>query len=97
MGRLWPCLDWRDAPLALEADSVPGISLTRSGLTVADEQAVFRDNFHSYDVLRKVIVLHDNHACTLTFVSWEAAREEFPRLPDLYATVIDSFSFLPGE
>jgi len=84
------------APLAREADSVPGISLTRSGLTVADEQAVLLDNFHSGDVLRKVNVLNDNHVYTLTFVPWEAAREEFPRLRDLYATVIDSFSFLPG-
>ena len=97
MRRLWPSLDWWDAPLlAREADSVPGISLTRSGLTVADEQAVLLDNFHSGDVLRKVNVLNDNHVYTLTFVPWEAAREEFPRLPDLYATVIDSFSFLPG-
>lgn len=79
---------------AIAADSTPNIEVERTNLNVAGEDAILLDNIHTYDALRKLIVLHNDRVYTFTFVPWYEANEAFAELETLYTTLVESFEFL---
>ena len=52
------------------------------------------DDIYTYDVLSKVVVVHNGLIVELTFLHWGEGSGEFSRIQSLYEIVTDSFSFL---
>jgi len=52
------------------------------------------DDIYTYDVLRKVVVVHNGLIVELTFLPWGEGSGEFSRTQSLYTIVTDSFTFL---
>jgi hypothetical protein len=77
------------------AEGNPDIPVKRTSLTVSGVEAILLDDIYTYDVLRKVIIVNDDRTYILTFVPWSDQVEEFPRIENLYNTVIRSFNLLP--
>jgi len=55
---------------------------------------VVLDDIYGVDVLRKVIVIHGERLYVLTFVPWVGELEEFPRIKELYETIVSTMEFL---
>jgi hypothetical protein len=79
----------------LAADSNPDIPVRRTNLTLSGEKAIRLDDINTVDVVRYVVVMHDDRIYRLTFIPWRDISEDFPRLELLYDTIINSFEFLP--
>ncbi len=79
----------------LTAEGNPDIPVRRTNLTISGVDAILLDDIYAYDVLRKVVIVHDDHTYLLTFAPWRDSLEDFTRLENLYDTVIRSFAFLP--
>jgi hypothetical protein len=72
----------------------PDIEVTRTMIKIDGEDAIVLDNIYSYDVLRHVVVIHNDRLYTFTFVPWVEGIDEFPRIQTLYSTITESFTFL---
>lgn len=77
------------------AQGNPDIPVKRTSLTVSGLEALLLDDIYTYDVLRKVVIVNGERTYILTFVPWNDQMEDFPRLENLYNTMISSFTFLP--
>lgn len=80
---------------AAAAGSSPDIEVIRTEIEVGGEAAILLDRISTYDVLRKVVVIHGDRLHVLTFVPWVEGIEGFPLTEELYETVISTFEFLP--
>jgi len=70
----------------------------RSSVMIDGEEAVVLDNVPGQDISRQVVVAHNDRLYVLVFVpASEDYGEVYTQMEDLYAMVIDSFTFLPGE
>lgn len=76
------------------AQANPDIEVTRTAVRVGNEEAILLDNIYAYDLLRKLVVLHDDRVYVFTFVAWVPDQEEFPQLEKLYSVLTESFTFL---
>jgi len=72
----------------------PTIPVLTSSVEIGNEPAVLLDDIYSYDVLRKVVVIHDGLVVELTFVPWGEGSGDFPTTQSLFTIVTDSFTFL---
>ncbi len=79
---------------SIAATSTPGIVVGRTRLRIGSENAVLLDNIHTYDVLRKLVVVHNDRVYTFTFVPWIEGIENFAERERLYTALADSFEFL---
>jgi len=74
------------------------LTIPRSTLTIAGEEVAVLDNYPGVDILRLVLIVHDDRLYRLTFMrGFEAGSEDMARADVLYTTLIDSFTFLPAE
>ncbi len=78
--------------------AVHGPGLERSRLTIAGEEAVMLEPFYGQATSRKVFVVHADRLYMLEFIGpWgEDGNPELERSERFYATVIDSFAFVPA-
>lgn len=76
------------------AQANPDIEVTRTSVRVANEDAILLDNIYAYDLLRKLVLLHNDRVYIFTFVAWVTDHEDFPRLEKLYSTLTESLVFL---
>jgi len=72
----------------------PTVPVLRTPIEIGNEPAVLLDDIYTYDVLRKVVVIHDGLIVELTFLPWGEGSGEFPTTQSLYTIVTDSFTFL---
>jgi hypothetical protein len=79
---------------AVAAQANPDIEVIRSEIEIGGEPAILLDDIYSYDVLRKVVIIHADRLYVVTFVPWSEAAEEFPRVEQLYEKVVSTFEFL---
>jgi ABC-type Fe3+-hydroxamate transport system substrate-binding protein len=79
---------------AAAAGSSPDIEVIRTEIEVGGEPAILLDRISTYDVLRKVVVMHGDRLYVLTFVPWVEGIESFPLTEELYETVIATLEFL---
>jgi len=79
--------------------AMPDFEVERtSGLLIGGEPAIQLDNVPGQDLSRQVLTGHQDRLYKLIFVpSDEAAGETYKQMEELYATVIESFDFLPAE
>ena len=88
-------IDVRDAAgltLATAADSAasqgnPDIPVTRTDIEIGGEAGILLDDIYAFDVLRKVVILHNDRVYELTFVHTEGT-------PSLFSTVTETLTFL---
>jgi hypothetical protein len=74
----------------------PELAIQRSDLVIAGEEATMLDNYPGVDLLRLVLIVHDDRLYRLTFMRGvESGSEEMAKLDVLHTTVINSFTFLP--
>jgi hypothetical protein len=79
--------------LAGEFDVDFGIQ--RTNIVIDGEKAVVLDHMPGQDTNRQVMVVHNDRLYTLTFVpAGEDYGQVYAQMEKLYATVIDSFTFL---
>ena len=78
----------------LAANGNPTIEVTRTYMKIGGEDAILLDNIYTYDVLRKLVVIHSDRAYVFTFVPWVSGLDDFQRLQTLYSTLTVSFTFL---
>jgi hypothetical protein len=77
---------------------MPMFEMERSELTLGGEEAVVLDRVPGQDLNRQVLVVHDEQLYVLSFFPSDPARgETFTQMETLYATVTNSFQFLPQE
>lgn len=79
---------------ALAATANPTIPVTRTAVKIGGEDAILLDNIYSYDVLRQLVVIHNDRVYLFTFLPWTERFDEFQRLQRLYTTLTESFTFL---
>ena len=88
----------RDADQAagdVETEFGAGFDLQRSILTLGGERAVQLTGVPGQDLSLQVFVVHGGRLYTLVFVPLEDGSSQSSALETLYATVVDSFRFLP--
>ena len=82
----------------LAAEFAVGSDVRRTSVMIDGEEAVVLDNVPGQDTSRQVVVVHDDRLYVWVFVPvGEDYGEVYTQMEDLYATVIDSFTFLPRE
>jgi hypothetical protein len=86
-----------DAVIADQQAAIPGISIERSELTVAGEEAVALEGLSGVDASRNVVIVHADRLYWLTFIPWDETREGWAEVETLYDTVINSFTFVPSS
>ena len=86
-----------DAVIADQEAAIPGISIERSELTVAGEEAVALEGLSGVDASRNVVIVHADRLYWLTFIPWDETREGWVEVETLYDTVINSFTFVPSS
>ena len=86
-----------DAVIADQEAAIPGISIERSELTVAGEEAVALEGLSGVDSSRKVVIVHADRLYWLTFVPWDETREGWAGVETLHDTVMNSLTFLPAN
>ena len=74
-----------------------GFNISISEVTVDGEQAVVVDGLPGQDSNRQVFVVHNERLYDLVFMPWFPNAAEPTPLEHLYATVMDTFHFLPQE
>jgi hypothetical protein len=83
--------------LADQAIAQAQIEIARSSAIVAGEESVILDGVPAQDLLRDVYIVHEGRLYKLRFVLPDSADSSaVERFNVLYATVIDSFTFLPA-
>lgn len=83
--------------LAEARAAIPGITVQRTALIVAGEQAVVLEGLPGANSSRRLLIAHADRLYTLTFVPWDPASEQFDRVGELYGLVLDSFGFVPEQ
>jgi hypothetical protein len=79
----------------LMAEIPVDFDIPRTIIVIDGEEAAVLDNMPGQDINRQVVVVHNDRLYTLTFVpASEDYGQVYARMKDLYATVIDSFTFL---
>ena len=78
----------------LAAKGNPTIEVTRADVKIGGEDAILLDNIYTYDVLRQLVVVHNDRVYLFTFLPWPERFDEFQRLQRLYSTLTESFTFL---
>jgi len=78
----------------LAANGNPSVEVTRTNVKIGGEDAILLDNIYTHDVLRQLVVIHNNRSYVFTFVPWVAGIDEFQRPQSLYSTLTVSFTFL---
>jgi hypothetical protein len=71
-----------------------GFNIERANLTIDVEPAVLMDGLPGQDILRRVVVVHNDLLYTLTFTPWD---KNDTALVNLYTTIVNSFHFLPVD
>jgi hypothetical protein len=80
----------------LMAEIPVGFDVPRTDIVMDGEQAVVLDNLPGQDINRQVVVVHEDHLYKMTFVPvGQEYGEVYVQMEALYATIIDSFRFLP--
>lgn len=74
-----------------------GFNISTSEVAVDGEQAVVVDGLPGQDSNRQVFVVHNERLYNLVFMPWFPSAAEPTPLEHLYATVMDTFHFLPQE
>ena len=74
-----------------------GFNISTSEVTVDGEQAIVVDGLPGQDSNRQVFVVHNERLYDLVFMPWFPNAAEPTPLEHLYATVMDTFHFLPQE
>ena len=82
------------ANIADELAAPSGIEVTRTNIKIGGEDAILLDNIATYDVLRQLVIIHDNRVYVFTFAPWAAGIDEFQQIQRLYSTLTESFTFL---
>ncbi len=87
-----------DAAGALEATvTVPAGTLTRSAATLGGEEAVVLEVLPGQDLNRMVYAVHGDTLYSLMFVPLDPeAGEAYTQVEELYALLMESFTFLDG-
>lgn len=83
-----------EAADAVAAQANPDIEVQRSEIEVGGESAILLDDIYAADVIRKVVVIRGERLYVLTFLPWVEELDEFPRIMELYETVVSTFEFL---
>jgi hypothetical protein len=84
----------QDLADAVAGQGNPTIPVLTTSIEIGKEPAVLLDDIYTYDVLRKVVVIHDGLVVELTFVPWGEGSGDFPTTQALFTIVTDSFTFL---
>jgi len=79
---------------AVAGQGNPTIPVVRTNIKIGGDIAILMDDFYTYDVLSKIVVVHNGLIVELTFLHWGEGSGEFSRIQSLYEIVTDSFSFL---
>jgi hypothetical protein len=74
-----------------------GFNISTSEVEVDGEQAVVVDGLPGQDSNRQVFIVHNGRLYNLVFAPWFPNAAEPTPLEHLYATVMDTFHFLPQE
>jgi hypothetical protein len=69
-------------------------NIERTDLTIDGEQAVLMDGLPGQDIVRRLVVVHNDLLYTLTFMPWD---QDDTALVNLYTTIVDSLHFLPVD
>jgi hypothetical protein len=72
----------------------PDFNIERTDLSIGGEQAVLMDGLPGQDIVRKVVVVHNDLLYTLSFTPWD---KNDTALVNLYTTIVNSFHFLPVD
>jgi len=88
-----------DALIAEALAAIPGISIERASLTIANEEAVVLDGLPGVSNSRNVVIVRADRLYTLSFiVPWdEDGNSDFEQMERIYTDVIGSFGFLSNE
>jgi len=84
----------QDLADAIASQGNPTVPVLRTPIEIGNEPALLLDDIYTYDVLRKVVVIHGALIVELTFLPWGEGSGEFPTTQSLYTIVTDSFTFL---
>lgn len=82
------------AKIADELAAPSDIEVSRTNIKIGGEDAILLDNIYVYDVLRQLVVIHENRIYVFTFAPWAAGMDEFQQLERLYSILTESFIFL---
>ena len=74
-----------------------GFNISTSEVSVHSEQAVVVDGLPGVDSNRQVFIVHDGRLYNLVFMPWFPNPAAPTPLENLYATVVDTFHFLPQQ
>lgn len=72
----------------------PDFNIQRADLTIDGEPAVLMDGLPGQDIVRKVVIIHNDLLYTLSFTPWD---KNDTALVNLYNTVVNSLHFLPVD
>lgn len=70
----------------------PDFNIQRTDLTIDGESAVMLDGLPGQDIVRKVVIVHNDLLYTLSFTPWD---KNDTALVNLYTTIVNSLHFLP--
>lgn len=83
-----------DALIADNEAAIPGLSLTRTTLTLDGEEAVAVEPVPQQELARILFVVHGDELYTLTFSPADPAVEDYAGMQELYDAVIASWRFM---
>ena len=72
----------------------PDFKIERTDLTIDGEPAVLMDGLPGQDIVRKVVVVHNDLLYTLSFMPWD---KNAAAMVNLYTTIVNSLHFLPVD
>lgn len=72
----------------------PDFNIQRADLTIDGEPAVLMDGVPGQDIVRKVVIIHNDLLYTLSFTPWD---KNDTGLVNLYNSVVNSLHFLPVD
>jgi hypothetical protein len=72
----------------------PDFNIERTDLTIDGEQAVLMDGLPGQDIVRKVVIVHNDLLYMLSFTPWD---KNDTALVNLYTTIVNSLHFLPVD
>lgn len=72
----------------------PDFDIQRADLTIDGEPAVMMDGLPGQDIVRKVVIVHNDLLYTLSFTPWD---KNDTALVNHYTTIVNSLHFLPVD